>query len=373
MNILVFFTYKVSISDWEKAGILDREFKLYEQMLRSTGINYSFITYGDSHDLNYNFNKLNIHPLYEKINYSKRGFIEFLNSLRILSVFKQEIKNCTIIKTNQLNGAWVGILAKFIYKKKLIIRTGYDILYFSKMEKKSYLKIIFFDLLTNISLKFSDCYVVSSESDKERLILKYGPKYAVKIKVNANWVDYPNTVKPFSERDEEFISVGRLEKQKNYSNLLKSFTKKDFSIDIFGEGSEKKLLQKLIDEHDIQATLKGKIKNTTLQTKYQDYKYFILNSHYEGNPKALLEAMAAGCVVLVRYHSNLRGIITNKQNGFFYKSDEELEKTIMSLENYNLEKISGSARLYVHKNITLEQHIEKELQLYKNLVPDFSF
>ena len=373
MNVLVLFTYKVSISEWSKSGILEREFELYRQLSKETDINYSFITYGDSDDLNYNLENFNIHPLYSKIKYKKSSFIQFFNSLRILNLFKLEIKDCSLIKTNQLNGAWVGILAKFIYKKKLIIRTGYDVLYFSKMQKKSYLKIIFFDLLINFSLKFSDYYIVSSESDKERLVLKYGSKYSLKIKVNANWVDYPNKIKPFSERDEKFISVGRLENQKNYPNLLKSFINKDVSLDIFGEGSEKKLLQKLIYEYDIPATLKGQVKNTTLLSKYQDYKYFILNSHYEGNPKALLEAMSAGCVVLVRYHANLRGVITDKQNGLFYKSDEELEKVLTMLKTYDLDKISSSARAYVFKNISLEHHIKKELQLYKDLGTSFSF
>tara|TARA_B100001996_G_scaffold229653_1_gene177024 strand:+ start:361 stop:1482 length:1122 start_codon:yes stop_codon:yes gene_type:complete len=373
MNVLVLFTYKVSISDWHKSGILEREFELYKKLSKETDINYSFITYGDADDLNYNLENFNIHPLYSKIKYKKSSFIQFFNSLRILNLFKLEIKDCSLIKTNQLNGAWVGILAKLLFKKKLMVRTGYDILYFAKMQNKSQLKLLFFSLLTKFSLVFADYYIVSSNADKERLVLKYGSKFDSKIEVNANWVNFPEGVKPIYKRNEKFISVGRLEGQKNYPNLLKNFINVNMALDIYGDGSEKNLLEKIIYEENIPIMLKGKIENSKLLTKYQDYKFFILNSHYEGNPKALLEAMSSGCIVFVRHHKNIEEIIKSKENGFIYNSDEELQEIINSIENYDLEQISSSARKHIFNSISLQQHIKKELQIYKELVTNTSF
>lgn len=372
MNILVLFTYKVSISDWKEAGIVDREFKLYKQICEDKKISYSFVTYGNDNDFIYQLDKFNVLPLYSKIKYRNSSLIQFFNSLRVLYIFKNEFKNCTIIKTNQLNGSWVGILAKLFYKKKLIIRTGYDLLYFSKLQNKSFFKLLFFKLLTGISLKIADYYIVSSSADRERLILKYGIKYDSKIKINSNWIEYPKKVKNLSIRNEKLIAVGRLEHQKNYSNLLKVINKSGLYIDIFGEGKERRKLENLINKYDIKANLKGKIENRKLQKLYQDYKYFVLNSHYEGNPKALLEAMSAGCVVIVRYHENLKEVIIDKDNGIFYNTDDELEKILMSLKDYDLNRISISARAYVKNNTTLDQHIDKELQLYKLLTDESS-
>ena len=48
------------------------------------------------------------------------------------------------------------------------------------------------------------------------------------------------------------------------------------------------------------------------------YKFFILPSNFEGNPKVLLEAMSFGMVCLVSNISNHKEIITNKKNGFIF-------------------------------------------------------
>jgi len=373
MNILVLFTYKVSIVQWEKSGIAKREFKLYEQLKSDTGISYKFITYGNESDLNFNSQKFDIYPLYSKIKFRKNAILQFVNSFKILKVYKSEIKQAEIIKTNQLNGAWVGILAKILYKKKLIVRTGYDIHYFSKMQGKSLLKLQFFNILTYLSIYFSDYFVVSSDADMRRLILRYGSKFKSKIIVNPNWVETSKKVISFIERSEKFLSVGRLEEQKNYLNLLQNFSGSGFSIDIYGEGSMRKKIENLIKELDVQVRLKGNIENTQLLEEYQKYKYFILNSHFEGNPKALLEAMSAGCIVLMRYHINIQNIIEDKVNGFIYNSDEELKKILRSLKNYDLISISNNARDYIEKNININQYVKRESNLYKDLLNISSF
>ena len=60
-------------------------------------------------------------------------------------------------------GSWIAIILKFIIKKPLIVRTGYDLLEFSIKENKSLLKITYY-LLTYFSLFFCDKYFVSSNS-----------------------------------------------------------------------------------------------------------------------------------------------------------------------------------------------------------------
>ena len=371
MNILVLFTYKVSIVNWEESGIAKREFKLYEQLRKNTGASYKFITYGNESDLSFNHQKFDIYPLYSKVKFRKNEILQFINSFKILKVYKSEIKEAEIIKTNQLNGAWIGILAKILYKKKLLVRTGYDIHYFSSMQRKSLFKLYFFNILTFLSLYFSDYYVVSSDADMERLILRYGINFKSKIRVNPNWVDTSEEVTSFMERSDKFLSVGRLEEQKNYLNLLQNFSGSDFSIDIYGEGSMKKEIENLIKELDLQAHLKGNIENIQLLEEYQKYKYFILNSHFEGNPKVLLEAMSAGCVVLMRYHENIQNIIEDKVNGFLYNSDEELIKILRNLKNYDLISISKNGRNYIETNNAISQNIKRESNIYKDLLNIF--
>ena len=68
---------------------------------------------------------------------------------------------------------------------------------------------------------------------------------------------------------------------------------------------------------------------------YNRFKYFILCSKYEGNPKTLLEAMSSGCIVIGTNVEGVNSIIKNNHNGFLINSQKgDIEKVF--------KKISGS-------------------------------
>ena len=46
MNVIILFTYGVSLNDWYESGLLGRELKLYEEIARSNNIKYRLFTYG---------------------------------------------------------------------------------------------------------------------------------------------------------------------------------------------------------------------------------------------------------------------------------------------------------------------------------------
>ena len=52
MNVTLFFTYGISIDDWNTAGLISREIAIYEKMYLENGVEFNFITYGDKKDLN---------------------------------------------------------------------------------------------------------------------------------------------------------------------------------------------------------------------------------------------------------------------------------------------------------------------------------
>ena len=56
------------------------------------------------------------------------------------------LHNVDLIKTNQLNGSWVGIILKFMLKKPLIIRTGYNLYEFSKNDLNVTARISIFNI-----------------------------------------------------------------------------------------------------------------------------------------------------------------------------------------------------------------------------------
>ena len=58
MNVTLFFTYGISIDDWNTAGLISREIAIYEKMYLENGVEFNFITYGDKKDLNRIFRKV---------------------------------------------------------------------------------------------------------------------------------------------------------------------------------------------------------------------------------------------------------------------------------------------------------------------------
>ena len=91
--------------------------------------------------------------MYKYVNKNKIKYFEIIKSFfypfKIRKILSFEN---TIIKTNQLWGSWIGIILKIITKKPLIIRTGYDLLTFKRLEGKGVLKIFFLDIDILVSL-----------------------------------------------------------------------------------------------------------------------------------------------------------------------------------------------------------------------------
>ena len=167
MKITLFFTYNVSLSDWKNAGILSRELEIYKYIYKKYNVRFNLITYGDKEDLELlDLDGIKIFPVYTRVKFSDNKYINIFKSFTIPFIFRDIIKDSGILKTNQLKGSWVAIISKIIYRKPLIIRTGYDLLRWSIYENKNIWNRTFVFLLTKISLIFSNQYNVSSMSDK---------------------------------------------------------------------------------------------------------------------------------------------------------------------------------------------------------------
>ena len=52
MNIILIFTYGISLKDWHETGILKRELKIYKKIIDNYDIKFTFITFGNSEDKN---------------------------------------------------------------------------------------------------------------------------------------------------------------------------------------------------------------------------------------------------------------------------------------------------------------------------------
>ncbi len=361
MKILYIFTFDYSLKTWKNSGILDREIEYFNE-LKKNNIDITLITYGDASDEKFAENYgLNIYPLYKHF---KRPNLKILRVLKsfIFPIYIKKNTEFDIIKQNQLQGAWVSILLKMLTRKKLIIRTGYDVFLFSLKEKKQLYKKVLIYILTQLSIVLSDIYTVTSLDDK-KFLEKYYISRKNKIRLRRNWVKFINSLNILENRNHNsLISAGRLEKQKNYIQLLDFLKDSTKKIIIYGNGSQKNNILNYANLNNLEVEIREPIKNNDLIELMRNYTYYVSTSLYEGNPKTILEAMGAGCIVVAPNTQNNKEVIDNKINGYLYDIQTESPLDFL-IDDYSedREMISKNAFETIKNNYSLEKFIEDEL------------
>lgn len=356
MNVLVVFTYGYSLETWNESGTIFRELSIYKKLHELYGIEFTFLTFSNG-ETDFDLGKYGIKviPIYDYINFSGNKYIDYLRSFLIPFYLKEILRNVTLIKQNQLLGSWISIIMKILYKKPLFIRTGYDMYKFSIEENKHFLVKTLYKLLTILSIYFSDIYSVSSEDDIK--FLKKNIKIKKDIILRRNWILGTDYI-PFSKRiDMKLLSVGRLETQKNFSQLINSLEGTNYSLDIVGSGSLKDSLVKQAKLRNVEVNFIESIENTKLIKYMSNYKYYVSTSNFEGNPKTILEAMSAGCVVIASNIANHTEIIKNHFTGVIL--DDETDGLQITLNNLNKNKdleetLSSNGYDFVNKYYSLE-------------------
>lgn len=122
--------------------------------------------------------------------------------------------------------------------------------------------------------------------------------------VIANPVDPPNVASSIEPRPRNrIVSLGRLEPQKAYADLINAFASiqnfaPQWNLTIFGEGSERRNLERLLDTLDLRGRVLLPGTTSDPARELGTAELFVLPSAYEGYPNALLEALANGLCVI---------------------------------------------------------------------------
>lgn len=111
--------------------------------------------------------------------------------------------------------------------------------------------------------------------------------------VRDDFFNIPETVMPASGKL-KLLAVGNLRPQKNYPFMIDAFRYlKDspVTLDIYGEGALRPVLEKTIQQEQLNITLKGKVSDIAAIMPL--YDVFLMLSSFEGFGIAVAEAMAA--------------------------------------------------------------------------------
>jgi len=364
-TLALFFTCGISLEIWKKVGNLEREIKLYNELAQRFKKIY-FVTYGSKKEFSFQ-DKLakNIEILPKKL-FLPSKIYQFL----IPIIFHKELKEADIYKTNQMAAAIPAFLSKRLYKKKLIIRCGYEWLEFLRKGKKPFLGRMIVFIIEKIAYKNSERIILSSEKDK-RFVENNFKICSSKIEVIPNYIDMelfkPIKIEKYKSR---VIFVGRLHKQKNIFNLIEAISGTSCGLAIIGCGSLREKIEATASEKGVSVEFKKNVPNEKLPEELNKSEIFILPSFYEGCPKALLEAMSCGLPCIGTNVEGIKEIIRHKENGYLCNTDaSSIKKAIIEILQNNAlqEKIGRGARQTILENFNLNKILEKEINIYETL------
>lgn len=135
----------------------------------------------------------------------------------------------------------------------------------------------------------------------------------------------PNSFAPSrtaSGKSKKVIAVGRYNAPKRFDNLLLIWSKithqfPDWSLEIWGEGEERRNLEDTIERLNIKESAFLKGYTSEIEGHLLSSSIFALTSDYEGLPLVVLEAMVCGLVpVCFACPTGPRDIITDGKDGF---------------------------------------------------------
>lgn len=137
------------------------------------------------------------------------------------------------------------------------------------------------------------------------------------------------------EKEDYYITVGRLEPYKRFDIIVDAFTKNGKKLIVVGDGSEIKELKRRAAKNIIFVGYKTKSEIKMLLSKAQAFVF----AGVEDFGIALVEALASGTPVIA-YKGGASGELITEENGVLY-DEQNVDSLNESLSQFNLSRYNG--------------------------------
>lgn len=206
---------------------------------------------------------------------------------------------------------FLPIIKKSKKKFKIIVRDAIHLEYYkNKIKKKMY----------KYFPEFVDQFVISSEESMKCYKKFFGTKEINMVKIYNPLGIIPEKCE--NKESKTIISIGRMDEQKGYENLIKAYKilldkgYKEWKLKIYGNGNYQKKIEKLIDKLELKELIELNPSVKDITVAFKDAAVFVLPSRYEGYANILVEAMACGLpVVSYNWLMGVEEIIKDNENG----------------------------------------------------------
>lgn len=295
----------------------------------------------------------NTHPFYKilnpAVNVVNLKVKHVRNSLfKILGVIQQQQPDIVFSAANHLN-VYLAIFRRMVAPKNIFIARESSVV--SSNSKRAKFPFLYTRLIKKYYRRF-DCIICQSEFMQQDLIDHYNiPKEKTVVIHNpVETAAHSISISAGHKSVVKLITVGRLSAEKGIDRLIRAVAEISipFHFYIIGEGSQKAMLKDLIYKLQLQNNvfLIGQ-KNDPFEGM-NDADLFLMGSHYEGFPNAVLEAGVLGIpVVAFDVPGGIKNIIIDGENGLLVKNNDEklfTQTIVKALQiDFNRQQISNKA------------------------------
>lgn len=274
----------------------------------------------------------------------KEEMKQAINNKRLFIFFKYFLKNLKIL--NLKNKRNINSIKKIDSDIIITTRTFHNRLV-SKYAKKNILKIATEHNYHNNDSKYINHLIESLNDFNYFIVVSKELQEFYTDKIGTTKCIYiPNVIEnifnnPKYNVNHNLISIGRLESEKGFSDLIDTINiiKKDIpniKLDLIGDGSLKKDLQKQITEFSLNNNIimHGYLNQEEIKKVITNSSLYVMTSHTESFGLVLIEAMSYGlpCVAFDS-SSGARQVINDKNLLVENRNKQKLAKLIIKILN----------------------------------------
>ncbi len=365
MRLTLFMTQDMSLAGWEQVGMFEREVALYRRLL-AYGVEVGFVTYGGPDEARFAerlpgakilYNRFRLPPAW------RRRLIPLLHGLWL--------SRADVVKTNQVSGGSTAVRAARLWRKPLIARCGY-----LASDMNAVMEGPDAPMTRNareVERKLfsrADHVVVTTETMAEQLA-KEIEGVAAKTTVIPNYVD-TDLFRPLEPREPTFdvLFIGRLARQKNLEALLTALEPLKVTATIIGDGPLHGLVESAVSSWGGRLKWVKRVPHEKLPEIMAQSRILAQPSLWEGHPKTIVEAMAAGMAIVGGDSPGVRQVIDHGVTGLLSGVETEniREEVSRLLQQDALQRELGrNARNKAIESFSLDSIVEREFALLRRI------
>ncbi|MDC4204091.1 MAG: glycosyltransferase [Candidatus Manganitrophus sp.] len=285
-----------------------------------------------------------------------------------------------IVRMHEYHASLYGRLAARWAKVPVVIASVHNV-YRRKLHHRFW--------INRFLARWSDRVIAISERVKEDL-LRFDRIPLAKVKVIPNGVDPLLFENPISKEEarrklslpEQAVvigTVGRLSIAKGHKNLLNAFQLlldeggwPDLRLVLVGEGPLRENLEQMVQKGGLEKAVLFLGTRRDVPDCLRAFDLFVFSSLWEGQPAAVIEAMAAGLPIVSTDYEGVREIITDRVEALLVRSDDPKalkEGMVQLLRDGTLSQSLGkAARRRVVGQLSVQRIVQEYETLYKELL-----